>query len=392
MTTSCFDCVVLGGGVIGLALARELARRAVRVAVVERGQVGREASWAGAGILPPASEQAALHPYDQLRAMAFRLHPVWAEELFEETGIDIQYRRCGGLYLAETPGEAAALLGLAEQWHEEGIMIERWDRNALAEHEPALLAAWDHGRLRAVYHVPDEAQVRNPRLLQALAASCRRRGVQILEQAGEGQWHIDGSRIRAWCCAHGAIRADTFCVAAGAWSYPLLRQLGVATGILPIRGQIVVFMLEQPPLRHIWNEGSRYLVARQDGLLLVGSTEEEVGYCKEITTEAVEQLTQFARRLLPAIAQLPVARAWAGLRPGSFDGWPYLGQATPWENLYVCAGHFRSGLYLAPATAQVMADLLTGGIPRIDLAPFSLNRAACRPGRTTLAGLGHVEH
>ncbi|GIW93226.1 MAG: hypothetical protein KatS3mg110_1267 [Pirellulaceae bacterium] len=270
------------------------------------------------------------------------------------------------------------MAGLAEQWQEEGIAIERWGRAELQQHEPALLEAWDAHRLRAVYHVPEEAQVRNPRLLQALAASCQVRGVALLEKAGEGRWSTRGERVDAWQCAYGTVTAATFCVAAGAWSYRLLEQLGVTTGILPIRGQMVLFALEKPLIHRILNEGSRYLVPRQDGLLLAGSTEEEAGYCKETTPEAVEQLASFARRLLPQLAGVPVARAWAGLRPGSFDGLPYLGQAGPWENVYVCAGHFRSGLYLAPATAQVMADLLLGQTPRIDLAPFSLNRASCR--------------
>jgi glycine oxidase len=373
------DCAILGGGVIGLCLARQLAGCGVRVAVVERGEFGREASWAGAGILPPAAPYPAAHPYDQLRALSFQLHAQWAEELYAETGIDPQYRRCGGLYVAETIGEAAALRGLADQYAEENIPITRWGRDELQQFQPALLEAWDQRRIRAVYYVPDEAQVRNPRFLAALLESCRKRGVLLWSNFGEGRWNTLQHRILSWQGPSGCVAADTFCVAAGAWTYPILRTLQLEPAILPIRGQMVLFAPQQPVLTMIVNVGSRYLVPRIEGLVLAGSTEEEAGYCKQTTPEAVQELTQFARRVVPALEHAPVVRTWAGLRPGSFDGLPYLGRALPWENLFVAAGHFRSGLYLAPATAVVMAEAIMGQKPRVDLGPFSLRRAICRP-------------
>lgn len=388
------DCAILGGGVVGLSLARELAGRGVRVAVVDRSSCGREASWAGAGILPPANPSTAVHPYDQLRGLSWRLHEQWAEELRQETQIDTQYRRCGAVYVAQTAGEAAALRGLAEEWSDEGVLIQRWERSDIACHQPALLPAWDSGRIRAAYYVPEEAQVRNPRLLQALMASCQRRGVRLCQHAGDGRWLTAGQRITAWQTDYYHVEAGTFCVAAGAWSYSLLHALGVETGILPIRGQMVLFAPEEPVLTMIINDGSRYLVPRSEGLVLAGSTEEEVGYCAQTTPEGVAELTQFARLLVPALERAPVARSWAGLRPGSFDGLPYLGQVVPWDNLFVAAGHFRSGLYLAPATAVVMADLITGRPPRIDLGPFSLRRAMCArygfPARHQQHGGAHM--
>jgi glycine oxidase len=136
----------------------------------------------------------------------------------------------------------------------------------------------------------------------------------------------------------------------------------------------VLFGCERPPITRIINEGSRYLVPRDDGHVLAGSTEEEVGFDKRTTDEAIFELTEFARGVLPALADAPIERTWAGLRPGSFDGLPYLGRLPGLKNAFVAAGHFRTGLFLSPATAVVMSQLLRGQPPDIDLAAFRVGR------------------
>ena len=160
------DCLIVGAGVVGLSLAYELAGHGLRVRVVDRQEPGREASWAGAGILPPANRATATHPLEQLRGMSHRLHAEWAARLQDETGIDTGYRRCGGIYLARTVGETAALHGLASEFREQGIEVERLSADALAQLEPALITS-----VRAAYLVPDEAQLRNP---APSAGTCRR--------------------------------------------------------------------------------------------------------------------------------------------------------------------------------------------------------------------------
>lgn len=370
-----YDCLIIGGGVVGLSLARELAGRGRRVAVVERGALGREASWAGAGMLPPANRATALHPLDLLRGLSYECHSAWAAELREETGIDTGFRRCGAIYVAGSPGESAALRGEVEVWRDEQIDVQPLDRDKLRDLASALLPARDTGRIRNCYWLPGECQLRNPWHLKALAASCRHRGVGLWEQATQLEFQREGERIVGLQTAVGSWRSDQYCITAGAWSYPLLHGLGIETGILPIRGQIVLFSCPRPPLRPIVNEGSRYLVPREDGHVLVGSTEEEVGYCKETTGEAISALTRFARELLPELSHARIERAWAGLRPGSFDGFPYLGRVPGHDNLFVAAGHFRSGLYLSPGTAVVMAQLMCGDRPEIDLTPFGVLRS-----------------
>jgi glycine oxidase len=387
-----YDVLIIGGGVIGLSLAWELAKRGRSVHVIDQGQPGREASWAGAGILPPATLRPGDHPLDQLRGLACALHPRWAAELQELTGIDTGYRRCGGLYLASTPGEAAALAAWAGTLAEEGIEVARLSEIDLAELEPGLQPTGSGAeysvlstqylvpgtRARSAspvaYLLPTEAQLRNPRHLSALLAACDRTGVVITPNIATTDLVLRCGEPIALNTAAGPLSARQFCFTAGAWTGQILQRLGIATGILPIRGQIVLFHTDRPPISSIVNVGSRYLVPRDDGYVLAGSTEEEVGFDKRTTEEAIAELTAFARDLVPALRDAVVERSWAGLRPGSFDGLPYLGPLPGLKNAFVAAGHFRTGLFLSPATAVIMSQLLLGEQPQIDLAPFRVGR------------------
>ncbi len=369
-----YDTLIIGGGVIGLSIAWRLAETGQRVAVVDRGPMGREASWAGAGILPPANRRAASHPLDELRGLSLELHGVWAQELRELTGIDTGYRVCGGLYLASTLGEAAALRGLMATSVEEGVKAERLTLDELGQLEPALKPAAASGRIRSCYLLPEEAQLRNPWHMKALAAACTAAGVTLLPEQEVVELHVEGDRLTAARTPEQTLRAASFCVCTGSWTQKLLSRLNLFTAILPIRGQMVLLRCEQPPFTRVLNEGNRYLVPRADGRVLVGSTEEEVGFCKETTEEALGELTRLARSLVPALEQAPIERSWAGLRPATFDGFPYLGRLPGLENGYIAAGHFRSGIYLSPGTATVMVELMTGRETSIELAPFSVLR------------------
>lgn len=367
-------CAIIGGGVVGLSLAYELARRDWQVTLLERGPLGREASWAGAGILPPANAQTALHPLDQLRALSNDLHADWSQRLLTETGIDNGFRRCGGLYLARTAGEAAALAAMASTLKEEKIACRQLSEQELIALEPALQQLATSGELRAAYELPDECQLRNPRHLQALAAACRKLAVQIHEHCEVTELVHDADRIKAVRTSGGKFSADTYAITAGPWTEQMLSREQVTTGIFPMRGQMVLFRCIQQPFTHVLNEGPRYLVPREDGFVLAGSTEEEAGFDKSTTTEAIAELTEFAIDLVPALANATIEQTWAGLRPASYDGFPYIGRMSGTENAYVAAGHFRSGLHLSPGTAVVLADLMCGLTSAIDLTPFRVSR------------------
>jgi glycine oxidase len=376
------DCLIVGAGVIGLSLAYELASHGLRVRVLDRQEPGQEASWAGAGILPPANRSTATHPLDELRGMSHQLHAEWAVRLREETGIDTGYRRCGGIYLARTSGEAAALHGMAGDLRELRIECERLSSDSVVTLEP--MVSRD---IRVAYLLPDEAQIRNPHHLQALVAACCHRGVIIESHVEVMDSTLQEGRMQSLQTTRGERLANQFCFTAGAWTYGLLVKLGVNTGILPIRGQMVLFRCPVKPFQRILNEGSRYLVPRDDGRVLVGSTEEEVGFNKGTTEEAISELKQLAIELVPVLRNSTVERTWAGLRPGSFDGFPYLAAIPGTDNAFVAAGHYRSGLHLSPATAVVMGQLMRGVPPEIDLSPFRLfPRSQAEPGTARTGG------
>jgi glycine oxidase len=368
------DVLILGGGVIGLSLAYELAGSGLAVRLIDRGQVGQEASWAGAGILPPANRATAADPYEQLAALSHELHPAWAARLKEETGIDNGYRRSGGLHIARDDASCVELRQELADWRAQRVPCEQVAPQSLPELEPALCTGQDQPAIRAALRFPGECQLRNPRHLKALAAACQRRGVQIQPGVAAEGLTVEGGRIRGVRTSEGLLAAEKYCVCGGAWSGQLLTTLGVRLRIMPIRGQMVLLACEKPPLRHIVMEGIRYLVPRDDGRVLVGSTEEDAGFDKRPTSEGVDALLRFALELAPVLRSAAVERCWAGLRPGTTDRLPCLGPIPGLDDGFIAAGHFRSGLQLSPATAVLMAQMIRGEQPQVDLRPFALDR------------------
>jgi len=368
------DVIILGGGVIGLSLAYELAYRGDTVRLIDRAEPGREASWAGAGILPPGNRRTAEHAYDQLAGLSHELHPRWAERLREETGIDTGYRRTGGLCLASDAAAAADLNAAAAEYRRREIAVEEIDPSRLAELEPALAADGDTSRFHAALRIADEAQIRNPRHLKALISACQRRGVRIDRGAAAEALIVEGERIVGVRTSSTVLTAGKYCLACGPWSGALLAPLGIALAAKPVRGQMVLLDAAGKPPRHILNEGARYIVPRDDGRVLVGSTEEDAGFDKRPTSTGVAELLQFALALAPGLEDAAIERCWAGLRPGTADRLPYLGPIPGLKNGFIATGHFRSGLHLSTGTAVAIAELIRGETPQIDLQPFAVDR------------------
>ena len=363
------DCLIIGGGVIGLSLAYELATRLRRVCVLERAEPGRAASWAGAGMLPPGSHLSA-DPVEVFCHWSNDLHVDWAARLRAETGIDTGYRHSGAIYVARQETAAAQLIATAARARQEGISFDELSPGDVAQLEPALNTAG----LLAAFHARDECQLRNPWHMQALEAACLKRGVQIFAHTSVNQIQRDGETIVGVQTSGGEFRAEQYCIAGGAWSAEIAAGLGVKLSLKPIRGQIALLRTAQPLLKHIVNEGPRYLVPREDGRVLVGSTMEDVGFDTSTTSEAIAELLQFAHDLAPQLAEATLEMQWAGLRPASADGQPYLGRLPGTNNGFIAAGHTRGGLHLAPATAVAMAQIMSDEEPTVDLSPFRVNR------------------
>ena len=368
------DVLIVGGGVVGLSLAWELAGRGARVVVAERQTPGREASWAGAGILPPAVDAEDASAAERLTALSHRLHATWAAELRESTGIDTGYVRCGGIYLARDEVEKQFLEAAAELCARRQIECRRLTADELTNMEPSADWASASPQLEAAWWLPDECQIRNPRHLRALLVACQMRGVRVLPETEVLGFDVEQERVARVRTAQGTLAAAQICVTSGPWTRRLLEGLGVPTAIRPVRGQIALFGSGEPVLRRIVNEGPRYLVPRPDGRILVGSTEEDVGFDKRTTVEGIEGLLRFAIELVPGLRRAKLEQSWAGLRPATVDGLPYLGAVPGYQNLFVAAGHFRSGLHQSPGTAVVMSQLMRGERPAIDLTAFRLER------------------
>lgn len=369
------DVLILGGGVIGLSIAYEVSRRGYRVRLIDIATPNQSASWAGAGILPPASSRFAHHPYEQLQALSYDLHAEWAERLRESTGIDNGYRRCGGLYVARTAGEQAALLANQAKWHEEGIEATSLTRVELAERFPEFHWLSQQADVRRAWWVPAECQIRNPWHLQALQQAAANNDAQFHWNCKLHAIDVDSKgKVTSVRTSAGDFVADRYVLAAGAWTFTWLSQLHVSVSLLPIRGQMLLFRLETPPFQCIVNQGSRYVVPREDGHVLAGSTEEEAGFSTSTTAAAREELMTLAQGCHPDLNPHHLCRQWAGLRPATLDGFPYIGAIPSIDNLFVAAGHFRSGLFLSTGTAVLLADCMLQHEPPIDLSPFRISR------------------
>jgi glycine oxidase len=365
------DVLIIGGGVIGLTTAYFLAREGVAVTLLDQGDFGRQASWAGAGIIPPGNPARARTPFERLRAHSAALYPSLSRQLQAETGIDNGYLVCGGLELPDDEEVAE------DEWRGEGIVFHELDRAGIERLEPGLAPGLTRG-----YHLPDMAQVRNPRHLKALLAAGAARGLRLRPRCAAHSLVLQGGRVEAVDTDEGRLRAGRYLVAAGAWTDALLAQAGWRPGIRPVRGQIALLNTGTPGVRPLLLQGKRYLVPRADGRVLVGSTEEDAGFDARPTAGPIAGLLAFAAALVPALASAPLERCWAGLRPGSPDGLPYLGAVPGQPNLFVAAGHFRAGIQLSPASGLVLKELLLGQTPTVPPEAFRLDRPPAPPAQT----------
>ena len=364
------DVVIVGAGVIGCALARELAGRAVSVTLIERAEPGAEASGAAAGLLSPQADAVAPGPLFDLCVESRGLYSDWVRELSEETGMDVGYRRTGILRCA-LPEDRARLSVFLWQ-RDAGFALEHCDAAGIAGKSNGRVAT----RIREALFFPDEAIVDSRRLTRALWLSAERRGVTMLLGTTARRFLLREGICRGVETDGGTIQAARVVDAAGAWA-AFDGTLSLRLPVAPVNGQIVQLDTRETLLPTVIQSEDVYVVPRADGSLLLGSTLESVGFEKRVTAGAVEKLIGAAIRLLPSLASARFVTAWAGLRPGTPDGLPVLG-LSPVPGLYLATGHFRNGILLAPVTARILADALTGKSSR-DLSVFSAERFAEHP-------------
>lgn len=359
------DIVIIGGGVIGLTCAYEIASLGATVTVVDRQQVGREASWAGAGMLPPGqcSGPSAVR---NLAKQSTERWPQLSAELLSQIGLDNGFRKCGALQISLDNRETIS--AEVKAWAGAEVEAELLDSSGLKQFEPVI-----SDRLAIGYRLPTMSQVRNPHHLQALKQACLSLNVKIIEGVDIREISLAENRIQSVTDGTTTIHADRFVLASGAWSEQLAGLINIELKIEPIRGQIVLMKLPQPTFTHIIEDGPRYLVPREDGHVLIGSTEERAGFVKENTEQGVQGLIDFAASVVPSLTNASIVKTWSGLRPKAKRGYPYIGQHDKIENLIIAAGHFRDGLSQSPATAQLVCDYLFDRPKPVDANSLAFN-------------------
>ncbi|MBD9426800.1 FAD-dependent oxidoreductase [Pseudomonas sp. PDM15] len=339
-----------------------LGRHGRKVVLFERKEVGQESSWAGGGIVSP------LYPWrygaaiEALANWSADFYPQLGRALADETGIDPEVYPTG-LYWLDLEDEACAC-----SWGgSSGQPLRQLDRDALFSEMPVLGASFTQA-----LHMPGVANVRNPRLLKSLRrALVMMPEVTICESSSVDTPLIDGNRVIGVKVEGECYLADQTLLAAGAWSAELLAPLGLDLPVEPVKGQMILYKCASNFLTAIVLAKGRYAIPRKDGHILVGSTLEHVGFDKTPTDEGLAGLKASAQELLPALADAEVVGHWAGLRPGSPDGIPYIGELPQYPGLWLNCGHYRNGLVLAPASCELLKNLMLGEAPIIDPAPYS---------------------
>lgn len=352
------DVLILGGGVIGLSIARELHQLGSReITIVERGTCGRGATWAAAGMLSPQAETDEIGPFFDLCSRSLDLYPEFAQRLLDETGIDVEFDRTGTLCLAFNEHEVDELNHRYEWQRRAGLAVERLSGNEISEIEPDLSPNIELG-----LRFPNDWQVENRKLASALRKYSEINGIRIIENIGAEALVVDNDSIAGAVTSLGTIRAETTIVATGAWT-SLIRLAGkpMPVEVEPVRGQMVCLTAATGrPLRHVVYTHRGYLVPRRDGRILSGSTSERVGFDASTTETATKALTHLASDLLPN-REMTVTDSWAGLRPFAKDGLPVIGGIDGLESFIIATGHYRNGILLTPITAKLIAEKVVNG-------------------------------
>jgi glycine oxidase len=362
--------IIVGGGVIGLAIARELALRGARdIVLFDKNELGKEASWAAGGILAPQVEADASDDFFKLATASRDLYPSFAQALRDETNIDVELDQTGTLYVAFTDDEEAELKQRLEWQQRAGLRVE-WLHGA----DVRRLESNVSSDVQCALRFPDDWQVENRKLVEALIAANNKLGVTLLSNCEVTSIRVEGDRVGGVETVKGMITSPLVVVCAGAWTSSLSIAGSAMPEIEPVRGQMLCFKPAHPISHHVMYSQRGYLVPRCDGRLLAGSTSEHAGFDKRVTDDGVEAIKSMAVEIAPSLAATPLVNSWAGFRPRASDDLPVIGPHEEIEGLFYATGHFRNGILLAPITAEVLANLIVDNAPSSLIETFSPKR------------------
>jgi len=366
--------IIIGGGVMGLSIAEHCLRRGMEAVVLDKGPFAREASWAGAGYLDLRSASGVGGAFFALCKKSYDLFPEWAARLKKDSGVDPELLDSGSLDLAFNDEEENAIRRMESNLKTFGLAGQWLTPAQASQVEPGLSPS-----VKSAFYLKETRQVRSPRLTRALLQVLQKGKAQLRELEPVEDFLLKGRQVVGVRTPKGVLEGDAVVVASGAWSGALAEKLGLQLQSKPFRGQVVMFRTQPGTLRHILFTGLQkaftYLVPRLDGHIFVGSTLEDAGFEKATTPAGMEKLKSGAAKVLPGLSQQLIEDTWAGLRPGSLDGWPYLGRVPGKDGLYWATGHFTHGILLSAVTGQLLSQVLSGERPSLDLLPFALDRS-----------------
>lgn len=373
--TKSYDVVVIGAGVIGLALTRELGMAGATALLIDKGTVGREASWASAGMLAPQCEGTRSSPFMRLLLESLELYPTFARSLFDETGVDIELQLNG---IVRLPQSGADVNKIYEWQRKERMAVEKWSGPDARMNVSGLSASLD-----SALNFPTNGQVENRKLVEALNRSCEcLRSVDVKHRCRASAIESKGERVSAVISDDQRFPAQSVVITAGAWSSGSAFGIAGLPHIYPVKGQMVCLDGTESGLEHVLYSDSVYIVPRLDGRVLVGSSMEDRTFDYAVDQKTLSSFVERAAALIPKIKTMPVMSAWAGLRPKGPDEFPILGGSNT-RGLFIATGHFRNGILLAPMTARMMKNLILDGTECDALTHFGVSRFQTGAGAET---------
>lgn len=347
------DIAIIGGGIIGCAIACYLSKTGRSVTLFEQGELGGQASSAAAGLLAPLGPLSGPGPFADLLLAGFALIPELVQELEEQTGLQLGYERTGALRTVRNPKRIAHLRKRMDAWQPLGLELHWLDGDEARRREPTLAPD-----VCVAVYAPDEAQVQAVQMVQAFARAAQQQRTIIHTHTPIIGVHTHHQRVTGVRTEHGtSIACGHLVIASGAWAALCGEWLNLSLGVSPLRGQMLRLAQPTPPLRHIVFGEAAYLVPRGQSVL-VGATKEEVGFTVAVTDEGQHWLRTTAKRLVPTLEQCSVEATWAGLRPKTPDTRPIIGPAPQWENVTLAVGHNSVGVMLSGITGKMVAEIV----------------------------------
>ncbi len=364
------EVLIIGGGVIGLSIARELHKKGVgNITILERGAIGKESSYAAAGMLAPQAEADEADEFFHLCDESNRLYPQFAAGLFDETGVDVELDRSGTLYLAFTDADTADIQKRFEWQTKAKLKVEHLTASDTRKIEPFVSPD-----VREALFFQNDWQVENRKLLAALQKYAVVNRIEIVADAEVKNLLVQGEKAIGAETANGKYFAATVVFATGAWTSLIKIGDYDLPKVSPIRGQMISYKLANRLFSKVIYSPRGYIVPRLDGRILAGATVEAVGFDKSVTAGGRDFLLENALEIAPRLGSLKIVEQWAGLRPFAADGLPILGAFPEIENLFIATAHYRNGILLAPKTAEMIAAKIVGTAESKFLEIFSPRR------------------